>query len=218
MRNILLSFIIVALAVPVFVYPDNSEYETYMGIGVDKGMGEGIEVFVDGQIKQRGLLKSDYFRKIEVGGEFDLSERISLRGSFKGLSLSGDYGWNRYYVPVMGASFNWRPSRFEVSFRNLFEFWHMMGEGETELRIKQRLKVSYPAKIRELEIEPYLSEEYLSTLNSNDHLIWNRVSAGNSFILSSVVTLDTYYIWQKRNASPEWRDAHVLGVKVDFSF
>jgi len=194
------------------------ETESYLGIGVEKDLGSGIDIFIDGLMKQRGLMESVYFRKIEAGGEFDISERISIRGSLKGLDLKGPYGWHRYYVPGVGASLNWYPSRFEVSFRNLLELWHVLGDGAAEVRLKQRLKVSYPLKLKSLNIEPYLSEEYLAAINSNDHLVWNRASAGNSFYLGSFVTLDVFYIWQKKNGSLEWKDAHVLGGKLKFSF
>jgi hypothetical protein len=195
-----------------------SEIETNLGLDVEKDLGAGREVFINGLVKQRGFLESDYFRKIEAGGEYEVSERVSLRGSLKGLDLLGPNGWTRYYVPGIGGSLKWRPSRFEVDFRNIVEFWHLMGDGATEIRLKQRLKISSPRKLGSLRINPYLSEEYLTAINSNDHLVWNRVSGGNSFYLGKYITLETYYIWQKKNGSLEWKDAHVLGSKLKFSF
>ena len=197
---------------------NDTEHETYLGVSLDKELGSGFEAFVDGQIKSRGLLETEYFRKVEVGGTMELSERISLRGSFKGIDLLGTSGWHRYYVPGVGATIEWKPSRLEVDFRNIMEFWHIIGDGAVELRIKQRIRLSAPSKIGDLEIKPYVSEEYLSAINTNDHLIWNRVSAGNSFYLGDRITLDVFYIWQRKNGSLEWRNAHVAGGKIRFSF
>lgn len=197
---------------------EETEHETYLGISLDKGLSPDLEVFVDGQIKSRGMLETEYFRKLELGGEMDLSERLTLRGSFKGIDLRGASGWHRYYVPGVGASLRWEPSRLEIDFRNIVEFWHMIGDGAMELRLKQRIRLSYPMKIRDMEMAPYLSEEYLATLNSSDHLIWNRVSAGNSFYLGEWITLNAFYIWQKKNGSLEWKDAHVAGLKLGISF
>lgn len=215
--NRLFPLLILFFLVQAVLLAEETETETYMGIGVGKDLGSGRELFIDGMVKQRGLLESDYLRKIEAGGEFDISKRISIRGSLKGLDLLGPYGWNRYYVPGVGASLKFYPSRFEVDFRNIFELWNVLGDRATEVRLRQRLKVSYPLKLRSLRIKPYLSEEYLASINSNDHLVWNRVSAGNSFYLGKFITLDTFYIWQKKNGSLEWKDAHVLGGKLRFS-
>lgn len=188
----------IILLVQAVVVAEETVNETYLGIGVGKDLGPGRAIFIDEMVKQRELMASDYLRKIEAGAEFDISKRISIRGSLKGLDLLGPYGWHRYYVPGVGASLKWYPSRFEVGFRNLFELWHVLGDGAAEVRLKQRLKVSYPLKLRSLSIKPYLSEEYLAAINSNDHLVWNRVSAGNSFYLGKLITLDAFYIWQKK--------------------
>jgi len=200
------------------VLAEDTDTETYLAIGADKDLGHGIEVFADGQVKHRGFFEDEYFRKIEVGAEYALSRRVTLRGSLKGVDLVGPSGWHLYYVPGMGASFKWRPSRFEVDFRNILEVWNIVDEKPTELRLKQRVRVASPLVLNDMKIKPYLSEEYLSALNSNDHLIWNRVTAGNSFYLGKHITLDAFYIWQKKNGSLEWQNAHVLGSKVNFSF
>ncbi len=218
MYRLLPFFLLICFLLQGVMQAGDSEIETNLGLDAEKDLGSGREIFISGQLKQRGFLGSDYFRKIEAGGEYEVSERISLRGSLKGLDLLGPSGWHRYYVPGVGMSLKWHPSRYEVDFRNLFEFWNISGENPAEIRLKQRLKVSTYMHLGSLRIKPYLSEEYLSTINSNDHLVWNRVSGGNSFYLGKYITLDTYYIWQKKNGSLEWQDAHVLGSKLKFSF
>lgn len=204
-------------AVSSLLGADNWENETHFGVGVDQAIGEVAELFFEGQIKNQGMLRSPFFRKIEAGSEFELSDRISLRGSLKSLDLSGPGGWNRYYVPVGGGSLYWYPSSIEIDLRNLFEFWHLLGDGRTQVRLKQRIRVTFPVKLGKTRIEPYISEEYQTALNSNNHLIWNRVSGGNSFYFGKALRVDAFYIWQRRNGSLDWKDAHVLGCKLNFS-
>ena len=84
--------------------------------------------------------------------------------------------------------------------------------------MKQRIKIATPFLLKDFRIKPYLSEEYLAALNATDHLIWNRITAGNTFYLPKGISLDTFYLWQKKNGSLEWKDAHVMGCKVKFSF
>ena len=218
MKRLLPIFFLTLFLPSICLRGEGIEKETYTGIGLEKDFGGGFEGFVDGMLKHRGLFESEYFRKIEVGGEYEVSNRLSVRGSVKGLDLLGDLGWNRYYVPGVGASLKWYPSRFEVDFRNILEFWHALDDQSLEVRLKQRLKISTPIMLKDFRVKPYLSEEYLAALNSTDHLIWNRITAGNTFYLPKGISLDAFYLWQKKNGSLEWKDAHVLGCKVKFSF
>ena len=218
MKSPALAVLICLLLMTSLLHGGEVEKETYLGIGVDKEFSPGADLFLDGQIKQRGILETDYFRKLEIGGKYDYSRRLSFRGSLKGVDLLGAEGWNRYYVPGVGASLEWSPSRFEVSFRNILELWHAFDDEPSELRVKQRIKISTPFDLKSIEIEPYISEEYLAAVNSDDHLIWNRVSGGNTFNLTEIVSVDLFYIWQRKNGSLEWRNAHVVGTKLRLSF
>ena len=91
-----------------------------------------------------------------------------------------------------------------------------MEEGDVQFRIKQRIKVAAPLKLKDTRMKPYLSEEYMATINSNDHFVRNRISAGNTFYLGKVVSIDVYYMWQRKNGAPEWEDTNVLGTNSVF--
>jgi len=197
---------------------DEKQQETHTGIYVKKNLGDGLDAFIDGHVKSIGFFEQAYSRKLELGGKLDLSKRISLRGSLKGIDILGSTGWNRYYVPGVGATIEWTPSRLEVDFRNLLEFWDLIGDGATRLRVRQRIRLSSPMTIGDLRIKPYISEEYLSAINSNDQFVWNRVSAGNSLYLGDRIRLDSYYIWQRKKDPPEWENAHAAGAKIRFYF
>ena len=218
MKRLFLLLLFIICMVQAIVSAEDTNFETNAGLGVSKGLGTGAEVFIDGQYKYEGPFESNFFRRFEAGGELDISKRISLRASLKNISILDGNSWNCQYVPGVAATIKWKPSRLEVDLRNTFEVWNIMEEGDVQFRLKQRIKVAAPLKLKDTGIKPYLSEEYMAAINSNDHFVRNRISAGNTIYLGKVVSIDVYYMWQRKNGTPEWEDTNVLGTKLSLSF
>jgi Protein of unknown function (DUF2490) len=200
------------------IFGEDTEFETNTGVSFEKGLGEGTDAFFDAQIKHKGFYDFNYFRRFEAGGDFDISERIGVRASVKSISILDADTWELRYAPGVGVTFKWRPSRYEIDLRNTFELWNVFNDHDLMLRFKQRIKVSTPVQLKDLEMKLYASEEYLLATNSDSRLVRNRVSAGNTFYLGSSFSINTYYMWQSKNGSMEWTDSHILGTKLNFSF
>lgn len=218
MKRLLIFLILIISMVPASVSAEDADFETSAGVGISKDLGTESSVFFDGQLKYEGPFESNYFRRFEAGGDWDISERISLRGSVKNINILDSEGWDSRYVPGIAATVGWRPSRLEIDLRNTLEFWNIIKKEDFQLRFKQRIKISSPLKFREFKMEPYVSEEYMATINSNDHFIRNRVTAGNTFDAGQAVSIDVYYMWQSRNGIFEWDDTHIIGTKLSLSF
>jgi hypothetical protein len=127
-------------------------------------------------------------------------------------------GWSSRYIPGIAATIKWRPSRLEIDLRNTLELLNIIKDEDVQLRFKQKIKISSPLKFGKIRIKPYVSEEYLSSINSVDHFVRNRVSAGNTFYVGQAVSIDAYYMWQSKNGIPEWENTHVFGTKLNLSF
>ena len=218
MKRVLILLLLIVSMMQASVSAGDADFETNAGVGISKDLSTGSSVFIDGQYKYEGPFESNYFRRFEAGGDLDISERISLRGSLKNINILESDGWDSRFVPGIAATIKWKPSRLEVDLRNTLELWNIIKEGDFQFRFKQKLKIAAPLKIGDIRIKPYVSDEYLASVNSNDHLIRNRFSAGNTFYVGKVVSIDTFYMWQSKNAIPEWEDTHILGTKLSLSF
>lgn len=218
MKRLFLFLLFIICMVQGVVSAEDTSFETNAGLGVKKDLGTTAAFFIDGQYKYEGPFESNYFRRFEAGGELDISERISLRASLKNINVLDDDSWNCRYVPGFSASISWEPSRLEIDLRNTFEIWNILEEEDVQFRIKQKIKVASPLKLQGTRIKPYLSEEYMAAINSNDHFVRNRVAAGNTIYLGKVVSIDVFYMWQRKNGTPEWEDTHILGTKLSLSF
>ncbi len=218
MKRLFLPLLFFIFMVQATVSAEDTNFETNSGLGVSKDLGTGAAVFIDGQFKYEGPFESNYSRRFETGGELDLSKRITLRASLKNINILDGDSWNCRYVPGVAATIKWEPSRLEVDLRNSFEVWNIMEEGDVQFRLKQKIKVAAPLKLKDTRIKPYLSEEYMAAINSSDHFVRNRISAGSTFYLGKDVSIDVYYMWQRKNGVPEWEDTNILGTKLSLSF
>ena len=120
--------------------------------------------------------------------EHRLEQILTLKGAWRG--FSGSVG-----------------TRFE--YRSL--------DGDEKWRWREKVKISRPIVLGDIEFSPYVSEEIFYDFKT-DKYNQNRAVIGVAKKISSNAVLDLYYMYRADLKSSSWSGANVLGTGITITF
>ena len=90
-------------------------------------------------------------------------------------------------------------------------------DGDEKWRWREKVKISHPIVLGNLELSPYLSEEFFYDFKTDEYN-QNRAVIGVAKKLSSNVELDLYYMYKANLKSSGWSGVNVLGTGMTIVF
>lgn len=150
---------------------------------------------------------------LTIGGSYCPSSFLNLGVGYEThLRNSSDSDWRLKHRYHISATVSFRYQWLKVSLRERFQ--QTWGRGDSEIRLRSRLKLSYAPTKR--IVSPYFSVEFYQSLD--DASFWRadrmRYRPGVEIVLDKYWSLDAFYCYQYASS----QDRHIAGIEVGYSF
>jgi hypothetical protein len=157
------------------------------------------------------------FYDVTFGASYTLTDWFALGAEYTHADAKKGSDWtseNRY---VIAPTIKGTISDLKWALRTKVEYRDF--ENSTDWRIRERLKISIPAKILDFEFTPFISDEifYSSKL---DRLYQHRIKIGGAKKLSDHWNLNLYYMNIATDIPDhnDWAYSNIIGTELIFKF
>jgi hypothetical protein len=159
-----------------------------------------------------------YYHHYDLGFFYDAGKHVNIGMGYRQIFEKKSGVFKAENAPYGTATLSWEAAGFKVDDRSRLEYRHFDYQTDS-WRYRNKITVKAPWKFTKWEIQPYAADEIFLGLNGIN-LNQNRVSAGLGFKIIKRLKGEIYYLLQS-SKSPKtclWKDTHVLGAKLKFSF
>ena len=104
---------------------------------------------------------------------------------------------------------------FDLGLANRSRFEYRDREDKEDFwTYRNRTTIKFPFELTALELRPYIADEIFIVMKGDNIINRNRFCSGLSLKLTKNLDGNIFYLWQATKLGREWKDIHVLGIKL----
>lgn len=205
-------FVILLIGVSAVAW-GQEDFATWTKFKVSHKIDSRFGVYGDLEFRTKNNMSSIDRWGLVLGGEYQANSFLKLQAGYETHYRNlGDSEWKFRHRYHLGATATFRYQWLKIALRERFQ--QTFDRGETETRLRSRLKLSYvPTKGI---VSPYFSVEVYQSLD--DAPFWRadrmRYRPGVEIDLGKRWSLDVFYCYQHTSR----KSTHVAGLEVGYSF
>ena len=217
MRNIVAFVVITLVSGICFAYSDEG-FQYWSGASASVNINKDWKVTVEQELRMGDDGGNLYYEHSDLGFVYKgLADWVDLSFNYRQIyEKDGKDHWQPENRPHLNLTFKGRMFNLPVSNRSRLEFRDLDNK-EDVWRYRNKIEVRFPWKFTAFELQPYLGDDVFIDLDEED-FTKNWLFSGVSFKLLENLKGEIYYMWQASKSKKEWKDVHILGTRLKFSF
>ncbi len=197
---------------------ENGDWQFWNTYGADAKLGEKVTLKGENELRFGDGMGELYYDHIDTGIYYKATDWLDLGINYRHIwEKKARYKWAEEYRPHFNGVFKWQWWDLEFKDRNRVELRIRDGK-EDKWRYRNKLTMSYPVEIKDIEVAPYVADEIFVDFHGT-RLNRNRLYGGVQIKLYKHIKADIFYLWQTSKDKPgKWTGYNVLGAKLKAVF
>jgi hypothetical protein len=213
MKNFIKILIIIwLLSQTVFAHSTN-DWQFWNTVSVKGRFNKNREIKLEEEFRFSDNMEIFYYHHTDISLTYKPINWLSLGLAYRQIYEKKEELWKEENRPHFNGSLKWKWNKFKFKNRSRVEYRIRRGK-ENAVRYRNKLTFDIPGIIG---VKPYLADEIFIDCKKNE-LSRNRLYFGVKARLIKSLKTNTFYLWQKSKKKERWATAHVIGVKLGFSF
>ena len=206
--------LVVLVLLPVCtVCAQSDDFTTWTGVKVHHRLATRWNVSAMAEFRSKNHLKEADRVSFNLGASYDICSFLKFSGAYElHYRTRGDEGWKFRHRYLLGPQASVKCRNFKFSLREYFQ--QTISEGETESRLRSRIKAEYvPAS---WALHPYFSAELYQPIGGEAFfsIARMRYRPGINIRISKRCSCDVFYC---RQYEPE-RSVNIAGLEFSVGF
>ena len=191
------------------------DWQYWNGIKLKHALHEQLDVHIKVEQRVTGDLSELGLLNYAPGIVYKPNTHMQYAIGYKYVRSKGTSRWSEEHrlEQILTLKGSWLGFNGSVGTR--FEYRSL--DGDEKWRWREKAKISRPIVLGNIELSPYLSEEFFYDFKTDEYN-QNRAVIGVAKKLSSSVELDLYYMYKANLKSSGWSGVNVFGTSMTVAF